>query len=505
MPVSQSDFASQRVSDVLFRLSVGLAFPGDTFGVVFRVMPLDHIAQKDGCDEFRRLMAIERRSFLKVGMLGFAGLGLGDLLRAESNAAAAGKLVSSRENSVIILWMRGGPSQHETWDPKPEAPEAYRGAFGAMPTNVPGIQICDQLPKSARIMDKWSIIRSLHHEDAGHSSGDQIMFTGYPAPPSVSPEGPGNSMPSCGSIVAKLMENGNELPPYVMIPKMVPGTGAAYFGHAFDPFETIADPAKSGAFHIPNLSPASGISLQRMADRRSLASAFDQMRKGVDAGGAMEAMDRFDQAAWDLTSGSKAREAFDLDAEPMKLRERYGMMPEFKAPTPDRCGVPAWSQRMLLARRLVEAGVRLVTVDLRWWDTHVEGFDTMKNGFLPRWDQAYSALIEDLEERGLMDSTMVIAWGEFGRTPKVNAKRGRDHWPNVFSAALAGGGIQGGRVIGSSDALGGEPDDNPKTPQDVLATMYRHLGIAPSMTFEDLSGRPHPILPSGSPIEELMI
>ncbi|MGK0185708.1 MAG: hypothetical protein ACI9R3_001487 [Verrucomicrobiales bacterium] len=450
------------------------------------------------------MLAIERRSFLKAGMLGMAGLSLADLLRTESKAAAAGKLITSKQNSVIILWMRGGPSQHETWDPKPEAPVEYRGGFGAMPTNVPGIQICDLLPKSAAIMDKWSIIRSLHHKDAGHSSGDQIMFTGYPAMPNPSPEGPGNTMPCCGSVVAKMMEkSGSQLPPYVMIPKMVPGTGAGFLGHAFDPFETMADPANPGAFQIPNLSPASGISLQRIAERRSLVSAFDQMRKQVDASGTMEAMDSFDQAAWDLTSGSKARDAFDLDAEPMKLRERYGTMPAFKAPTPDRCGVPAWSQRMLLARRLVEAGVRLVTVDLRWWDTHVEGFDTMKNGFLPRWDQAYSALIEDLHDRGMIDTTMVIAWGEFGRSPKVNAQRGRDHWPNVFSAALAGGGIQGGRVIGSSDSLGGEPDDNPKTPQDVLATMYRHLGIDPSVTFEDHGGRPHPILPSGSPIEEL--
>ncbi|MGK0187349.1 MAG: hypothetical protein ACI9R3_003136 [Verrucomicrobiales bacterium] len=466
--------------------------------------PHRNAPQAQGCDEFRRTLAMERRSFLKAGMLGMAGLSLADLLRAESKAAAAGKVVTSRQNSVIILWMRGGPSQHETWDPKPEAPEEYRGAFGAMPTNVPGIEICDLLPKSAAIMDKWSIIRSLHHKDAGHSSGDQIMFTGYPAAPNPSPEGPGNTMPCCGSVVAKMMESkGNELPPYVMIPKMVPGTGAGFLGHAFDPFETVADPAKSGTFQIPNLSPAAGISLQRIADRRSLVSTFDGMRRQVDASGTMDAMDSFTQAAWDLTSGSKAREAFDLDAEPRKLRERYGMMPAFKAPTPDRCGVPAWSQRLLLARRLVEAGVRLVTVDVRWWDTHVEGFDTMKNGFLPRWDQAYSALIEDLHDRGLLDSTMVIAWGEFGRSPKVNAQRGRDHWPNVFSAALAGGGIQGGRVIGSSDALGGEPDDNPKTPQDVLATMYRHLGIDPTVTFEDHGGRPHPILPSGSPVDEL--
>ena len=165
--------------------------------------------------------------------------------------------------------------------------------------------------------------------------------------------------------------------------------------------------------------------------------------------------------------------------------------------------MPAWSQRLLLARRLVEAGVRLVTVDLRWWDTHVQGFDTMRNGFLPRWDRAYSALIEDLDQRGLLATTMVIAWGEFGRTPKVNTNAGRDHWPNVFSAAVAGGGIRGGRVVGASDAHGAEPADNPKTPEDVLATVYRHLGVDTQVQYTDHTGRPHPILPSGSPIDEL--
>jgi uncharacterized protein (DUF1501 family) len=217
----------------------------------------------------------------------------------------------------------------------------------------------------------------------------------------------------------------------------------------------------------------------------------------------MDALDRFQQQAWDFVTSRETREAFDLDAEPRSVRERYGFMPEFKAPTPDRCGVPAWSQRLLLARRLVEAGVRLVTVDLRWWDTHVQGFDTMRNGFLPRWDRAFSALIEDLDTRGLLQTTMVLAWGEFGRTPKVNQNAGRDHWPNVFSAAMAGGGIQGGRVVGASDAKGAEPADNPKTPQDVLATIYRHLGVDTKVQYTDHSGRPHPVLPSGAPIDEL--
>ena len=178
-------------------------------------------------------------------------------------------------------------------------------------------------------------------------------------------------------------------------------------------------------------------------------------------------------------------------------------MPQYDAPTPNRCGVPSWSQRILLARRLVEAGVRLVTVDLRWWDTHVKGYETMRDGFLPRWDQAYTALLQDLEERGLMDRVMVIAWGEFGRSPKVNATGGRDHYPGVFSAAMCGGGIQGGAVIGSSDAKGALPKDRPIRPQDVLATMYRHLGVDTEKQYTDFAGRPHPVLPFGDPIEEL--
>ncbi len=446
---------------------------------------------------------MERRTFLKYGLLGMAGLSLSELLRFEASAAAAGK-PTARHKSVIILWMRGGPSQHETWDPKPEAPIEYRGEFGAMSTKVPGIQICDLLPMSARIMDKWSIIRSLHHTDAGHATGDQICFTGYPAGKDAPGDGPGNVMPSCGSIVARQLQQQNpKLPAYVIIPKMMPGTGSAYLGRGCDPFETNADPANDGPFHMPNFSPPQGISWQRMEGRRALLDGFDHLRRAVDNSGQMEAMDQFNQRAWDILSGKEAREAFDLDAEPRALRERYGFIPEFKAPTPDRCDVPAWSQRMLLARRLVEAGVRLVTVDLRWWDTHVQGFETMREGFLPRWDRAYSALIEDLEQRGLLESTMVIAWGEFGRTPKVNANAGRDHWPNVFSAALAGGGIRGGRVVGSSDDKGGEPASSPKTPQDVLATMYRHLGVDLTAQYNDHSGRPHPVLSSGSPVEEL--
>jgi hypothetical protein len=442
--------------------------------------------------------ALGRRAFLHAGVLG-GGLTLAGLLRAEARAARAGR-AGRRSPSAIILWMRGGPSQHETWDPKPEAPLEYRGAFGAIETCVPGIRICDLLPKSARVMDLWSIVRSLHHGDAGHSSADQLCFTGYPGGPNPDE----NVHPSCGAIVSRqLGRERAEVPAYVMVPRQVPGTDAAYLGPAHKPFETIADPANDGPFDVPSLAVPAGLSLRRIGDRRTLLADIDRIRRDADASGAMAAMDAFHARAWDIVSGAAARAAFDLDAEPEAVRERYGFIPAFKAPTPDRCGVPAWSQRLLLARRLIEAGVRLVAVDVRWWDTHVQGVETMREGFLPRWDRAYSALIEDLSQRGLLESTMVIAWGEFGRTPKMNDNAGRDHWPNVFSAALAGGGIQGGRAVGSSDKLGAEPKDKPKSPLDVLATLYRHLGVDPAAQYSDASGRPHPTLPGGTAIEEL--
>jgi uncharacterized protein (DUF1501 family) len=451
-------------------------------------------ADRIGCEEFHRHLArIDRRAFVRAGMLGAAGLSLSDLLRAEAQAGR-------RATSVILLWMRGGPSQHETWDPKPEAPAEYRGAFGAIPTSVPGIRICDLLPMSARIMHRWSIVRSLTHEDAGHSSGDQRCFTGYPA--GANPEL--NVAPSCGSIAARQLQAENpRLPAYVMIPRLVPGADAGYLGAAYRPFETLADPAQDGPFSVPNLRPIEGLTLDRIGSRRALLGNLDGLRRAADAAGAMDAVDGFHQRAWELMTGPEAARAFDLDAEPRRVRERYGFMEEFRAPTPDRCGVPAWSQRLLLARRLVEAGVRMVTVDVRWWDTHVEGFDTMRRGFLPRWDRAFSALIEDLHERGLLETTMVLAWGEFGRTPKVNATSGRDHWPHVFSAAMAGGGIQGGRVVGSSDEHGAYPKDNPKAPTDVLATLYRHLGVDVHAEYPDHAGRPRPVLPAGRPIDEL--
>jgi hypothetical protein len=452
-----------------------------------------------GCADLRATLRTDRRSFLKVGMLGSGGLTLSGLLRREAQAAAPGAS-PPRDVSVIILWMRGGPSHIDMWDPKPDAPAEYRGEFGTSSSSVPGILLSDMLPQTGRMMDKWSIVRSLYHGDAGHSTGDQLCFTGYPS----GPQPDVNLMPSCGSIVAR--QQGHlrpDLPAYVMISRMVPGTGSAYLGVAYKPFETQADPAQPGPFNLPNFALAQGLTLERLGDRRSLLTDFDRVRQEVDNRGQMAAVDRFQQQAWDMVTSPAAREAFDLDKEPAALRERYGFMPAFDPGASNRCGAPNWAQRMLLARRLVEAGVRLVTVDLRWWDTHVKGFDSLRRGFLPRWDQAYSALIEDLDQRGILGKTLVLAWGEFGRTPRVNNDAGRDHYPNVFSAALAGGPIQGGRVVGESDALGAFPKSNPKTPQDVLATVYRFLGIDTEAQYLNNAGRPLTVLPGGTPLTEL--
>ena len=455
--------------------------------------------RQSGGDDLRNALRPDRRAFLKAGLLGASGLSLGGLLRDEARASSTGA-TRERAPSVILLWMRGGPSHIDTWDPKPDAPAEFRGEFGTIPTKVPGVFLTDLLPMSAAIMDRWSIVRSLSHEDPGHSTGDQICFTGYPSGPSPDV----NIRPSCGSVVARqLGQLDRRLPAYAMIPKMVPGSGPAYLGVACKPFETVSDPAALGPFRVPNFELPAGVTTDRVEGRRALLSGFDALRRDVDASGQIEALDRFDRHAWEILTSRAARDAFDLDKEDPRLRERYGFMPRFDPGAANRCSAAAWSQRILLARRLVEAGVRLVTVDLGWWDTHVKGFDSLRRGFLPRFDRAFSALIEDLDHRGLLDSTLVLAWGEFGRTPRVNADAGRDHYPNVFSAAMAGGPVRGGRVVGSSDAKGTIPKADPKTPQDVLATVYAHLGIDINAQYLDNAGRPIAVLPSGSPIAEL--
>jgi uncharacterized protein (DUF1501 family) len=457
-----------------------------------------------GCQEFREhLRSVDRRSFLKVGMLGSLGLSLSDLLRSDASAAQEPRK-SDQAKSVIILWMRGGPSHIDTWDLKPDAPVEFRGEFQPIRTKVPGIQICEHLPLSAKIMDKWSIVRSLYHSKlygmADHSSGDQICFTGYGAGKDANV----NEHPSCGSIVADQFQAQNSrMPSYVMIPRMVPGTDSAYLGAAYRPFETLTDPADAGTFSVPNLALPQGLDVGRLENRRALLSQLDQLQRTIDQSGTMDAMDRFTGRAMEIVTGPEARNAFDLEREPVAVRDRYGFFEAYRPRMRAGGDRPQWSQRMLLARRLIEAGVRLVTVDCRWWDTHEDNFYALKTAFLPMWDRAYSALIEDLDQRGLLETTLVVAWGEMGRSPRISENAGRDHWPNAMSAALAGGGVRGGRVVGATDRKGTEPTENGKIPQDVLATIYRHLGVDTQRQYNDHAGRPHPVLPEGRAIDEL--
>ncbi|MFO0949993.1 MAG: DUF1501 domain-containing protein [Isosphaeraceae bacterium] len=455
-------------------------------------------ADRRGCADFRETLRTGRRAFLRAGLLGASGFGLADLIRAEARGGAAS---GGRGAAVVDPPLDGGgPSHIDMWDPKPDAPEQVRGEFGTIPTKVPGVFLGDLLPMSAAMMDRWSIVRSLTHTDPGHSTADQLCFTGYPP----GPDADANVKPSLGAVASRQLGPAVPgIPPYVMIPKVVPGAGSAYLGSACAPFETLADPAAPGPFRMPELSPPPGVSVRRLADRRALRDGLDRLRRETDRANRSANFDASYAGAWDVLTSSRAAEAFDIDREPAKVRERYGMTPKFDPGAANRCGAPNWAQRMLLARRLIEAGVRVVTVDVRWWDTHVLGFDSLRRGFLPRWDRAYTALIEDLDARGLLESTLVVAWGEFGRTPVVNKDAGRDHYPNVFSAAMAGGGVKGGRVIGSSDSKGAFPRSNPKSPQDVLATIYRHLGVDPHATYLDAVGRPAPVLPFGRPVDEL--
>jgi len=445
-------------------------------------------------------LRIDRRGVLKLGMFGSVGLCLADVLRLSAQSQSV-----KRPTSVIILHMRGGPSQLETWDMKPDAPVDIRGEFKPISTRVPGIQICELLPMTAQIMDKWSIVRSLQHPaqygDVSHSRGDQVVFTGH-APGTNESE---NAHPSMGSVVARQLQHLDPgMAAYVMIPKMIPGTGSAYLGRSFQPFQTMADPAaKNVVFEVPNLSVPRGVSVEQIDDRRRLLTSFDRIRRDVDRSGTLEVMDEYQRQAWEIVTGPRVRKAFDYESEPKAVRDRYGYPPQYTPRMRAGGDNPGWNQRLLLARRLVEAGVRLVTVDLRWWDTHDDNFWSLKNGFLPPFDQSYSALINDLDHRGLLDSTLVVAWGEHGRTPRINGTAGRDHWMSAFSAAIAGGGVQGGRVVGSTDSHAAIAKDNPKYPQDVLATVYRHLGVDPTIQYNDHSGRPHPVLPFGKPIDEL--
>jgi hypothetical protein len=440
-----------------------------------------------------------RRGFLKVGCLGAAGLTLGDVLRARSLAGTTGKAAPG-DLSVILIWLDGGPPQHETYDPKPDAPAEFRGPLKAIPTAIPGVQVSELLPEHARLLDKMSIIRSMYHDNGDHFAAAHWMLTGFLG--SNASDLPAQ-YPSAASIIAKIKGARKPgIPAYVGVPVthsvgLVPGYhGAAYLGVGYNPRVADGDPNSEG-YQVPNLALPSGVDARRAQGRRGLLGAFDGARRDVDASGLMEGLDRFDREAFSIVMGKAAREAFDLSREDPRLRDRYGRH--------------QWCQSALLARRLVEAGVRFVTLTFSGWDFHSSLESGMKN-VLPLLDSTVGSLVEDLDGRGLLDSTIVMVMGEFGRTPRMNSTGvpgadptpGRDHWGNVMSVLVAGGGLARGRIVGASNSKGEIPKDRPVRPQDLMATLYHQLRINPETSFTNRAGRPISIGSDGEVIRELV-
>jgi hypothetical protein len=425
---------------------------------------------------------ITRRDLLKVGALSLGGLGLADLLRASAQADPA----TRKDLSVILLWQGGGPSHLDMWDLKPEAPAEFRGAFNPIPSVIPGYQVSEHLPYSSRVVDRLSILRSVSHPDGGHESASHLMLTGYKPTNDI----PANEVPSYGSIASKELGSKQPgFPAYVALPRAAKGMAASYLGVAYNAFETLADP-NSEKFNVRNLQLPGGLTIDQLDHRMAMLKHFDKMRRDTDASGLIDGMDTFTQQAWNLVTSPAVQKAFDIGQEDAGLRDRYGRHD--------------WGQNMLLGRRLVEAGVRFVTVDVNGWDTHANNFEALKNRLLPKFDRSFATLIEDLDQRGRLDNTLVLAWGEFGRTPRINAGNGRDHWPNAMSVVMAGGGLKRGIVLGESDPRAEFPKERPMTPQDVLATMYHLLGIDRHKTFTNDANRPVEILNYGEPIHEIL-
>ncbi|HKW98338.1 MAG TPA: DUF1501 domain-containing protein [Bryobacteraceae bacterium] len=414
-----------------------------------------------------------RRDFLRIGSLGALGINLAGVLRAGAKNA----------NSCILLWLSGGPAHQDMWDLKPDAPIEYRGEFKPIPTNVAGIQICEHLPFTAKQADKFTILRSMHSRENNHERAINYLLTGY-LPLSTL------EFPSMGSVVAKELGPKNGLPPYVAVPNTFPSYGAGYLGGEYNPF-IAGDPNVSG-YRVRDITLPADVDWSRVGNRRWLLEKMDAKYRALDANVDFDALDSFQQRAYDLMRSPAAKKAFDIESEPQELREKYGRTPV--------------GQGALLARRLVEAGVRFVTVAKGWlnYDTHGDNFNTLKKVLLPEFDQAFATLLEDLHRRGMLDSTLVIAMGEFGRTPKVNGDAGRDHHNKAWSIALAGAGIPGGRVLGATDKTASEITDFPVEPEDLLHSIYNILGVDSTREYQTPIGRPSKIVNGGKIIPNLV-
>jgi hypothetical protein len=433
---------------------------------------------------YRDCDGVSRRRFLRAGVLGLTGLSLADMLRLRAARAESGQ--PTRDTSVILIWKGGGPSHLDMWDLKPEAPAEYRGEFKPIPTNVPGIVVGEHLPLSAQVMDKFAILRSVTHPDAGHESASHYLLTGYRPTNDI----PAQEMPSYGAITARMRGPRRPgLPAYVAVPNPPRSSLAGYLGVAYNPFAVGSDPSQNN-FSVRNLTLPNGISLERLEHRRSVLQTIDTFRRDSDRSGLMDGLDAFTLKAFEMVTSPAARQAFAIGEEDAATRDLYGQT---------RLG-----QSLLLARRLVEAGVTFVTVDAGGWDTHANNFESLKSKKLPDFDRAWAGLLRDMDRRDLLRDTLVLVWGEFGRTPRINQNAGRDHWPGAQSVVLAGGGMTMGQAVGTSDARAELPKERPLTPEDVLATMYHHLGIDRDHEFLNEAQRPLKILNGGTPIRELV-
>jgi hypothetical protein len=440
-----------------------------------------------------------RRDFLHAGALSMLGLGMPGFMELKANGAVN----PDRDVNCIMLFLLGAPSQLDTWDMKPDAPQEIRGPFKPIRTNVPGMQISEIFPRMAKHADKFSIIRSVYHTAAAvHDTGHQMMQTGRFFTGGI-------EHPHIGCVLQKIKGSRGDVPAHVLMPRPMGPTGgnmphgqsAGYLGRQYDPFNVNADPSDKN-FKVPDLLPPDYISAMREDRRRKLREAVDDATKTFEASAEAKQLDSNFQQAYTLMSSAKAREAFDLSKEPQSVRDKYGMN--------------KFGQSCLLARRLVERGVRFVTINMFetvfneiTWDIHGSApftpIDAYRTLCGPWFDNGYSSLVEELTERGLYNNTIVMATGEFGRTPKINPAGGRDHWPQCWSMVMGGGGIKGGRIVGASDAIGGYPTDRPTSPADVAATLYSALGIDLTHELIGPGGRPIPVVDySARPVTELL-
>lgn len=429
-----------------------------------------------------------RRDLLRMGAAAAFGLPLTlpRLLAAEAKSHAPGDV------SFIFLFLHGGLSTIDTWDMKPEAASEFRGEFKPINTNVTGIQVCEHLPKLSQHMDKYSLIRGFRHPDSNHGPADHYMFTGYAPLAGFNPSlKPNNQRPALGSIIARKLGPRGSVPPYVCLPKMHPSAGPAYLGSSSAPFVIEADP-NAPNFAVPDLVPPPALDASRLDSRRDLLKQVDRYQQAAEARANRDAqaVTVFQQKAFELMTAPEAKQAFAIDTEPEKLRDEYGRN--------------SLGQSCLMARRLVEAGVRCVTIDHSNWDTHNDNFKTLKRDLLPVFDKGVSALFRDLKDRGMLEKTVVLVTGEFGRTPRINKDAGRDHWGPAFTVGIGGGGIVGGRVVGKSNERAERPADEPHGPENLSATLCHLLGIDPDDEFITPEGRPVKVVNNGKVIAGLL-